>query len=127
MPEKSREPGPFHPQLRLVLRILRKRRGLAQYDVARQIRDEEGKPRSGEWLNQIESGRRRLDPDLAVQVADILKVNRSLMLRLVMLETWPVAATVVWNDLQVLKAEDLASHLVASQSLPSGGASAHEP
>lgn len=120
MPAKSREPGPFHPQLRLALRILRNRTGLSQYDVARQIRDQDGKPRSGEWLNQIESGHRRLDPDLAVQVADILKVNRSLMLRLVMLETWPTAAVAVWNDLQVLKAEDLASHLVASQSVPAG-------
>lgn len=121
MSAKSREPGPFHPQLRLVLRTLRKRLRLAQYDVARQIRDEEGKPRSGEWLNQIESGHRRLDPDLAVQVADILKVNRSLMLRLVMLETWPAAAVVMWNDLQVLKADDLASQLVGSQSVPSEG------
>ena len=119
MPVKSREPGPFHPQLRRVLRLLRNRLGLSQYDVARQIRDEEGKPRSGEWLNQIEAGRRRLDPDLAVQVADILKVNRSLMLRLVMLETWPAAAVVVWNDLQVLKADSLSSQLVGSQSLPS--------
>jgi transcriptional regulator with XRE-family HTH domain len=122
MPAKSREPGPFHPQLRLALRILRRRQRLAQYDVARQIKDDEGKPRSGEWLNQIELGHRRLDPDLAVQVADILKVNRSLMLRLVMLETWPVAAIVVWNDLQVLKAEGLSAQLEASQSLP-GGAS----
>jgi hypothetical protein len=54
-----------------------------------------------------------------VQVADILKVNRSLMLRLVMLETWPAAAVVVWNDLQVLKADSLSSQLVGSQSLPS--------
>src|ERR1035437_3219197 len=109
----SREPGPFHPQLRLALRTLRKHRGLAQHDVASQIRDAEGKARSGEWLNQIESGHRRLDPDLAVQVADILNVNRSLILRLVMLETWPAAALVVWNDLQVLKTEDLSSQLVA--------------
>jgi transcriptional regulator with XRE-family HTH domain len=122
MPAKSREPGPFHPQLRLALRTLRKRLQLAQYDVARLIRDQEGKCRSGEWLNQIESGHRRLDPDLAVQVADILKVNRSMMLRLVMLETWPAAAVVVWNDLQVVKAEDLASQLEGSPS-PRGGAS----
>jgi hypothetical protein len=54
-----------------------------------------------------------------VQVADILKVNRSLMLRLVMLETWPAAGVVVWNDLQVLKADSLSSQLVGSQSLPS--------
>jgi len=119
MSAKSREPGPFHPHLRLALRTLRTRLRLAQYDVARQIRDQEGKPRSGEWLNQIENGHRRLDPDLAVQVADILKVNRSLMLRLVMLETWPAAAVVVWNDLQVLKADSLSSQLVGSQSLPS--------
>jgi len=121
MPAKYRQPGPFHPQLRLALRTLRNRTGLSQYDVARQISDQDGKPRSGEWLNQIESGHRRLDPGLAVQVADILKANRSLMLRLVMLETWPAAAVVVWNDLQVLKAEDLASQLVASQSLPANG------
>ena len=119
MPAKSREPGPFHPQLRLVLRLLRNRLGLSQYDVAHQIKDEEGKPRSGEWLNQIEAGRRRLDPDLAVQMADILKVNRLMMLRLVLLETWQAAAKVVWNDLEVLKTEDLASQLVAPQSLPS--------
>jgi len=119
MPSLSREPGPFHPQLRLALRSLRKRLRLAQYDVARQIQDNDGKHRSGEWLNQIELGRRRLDPDLAVQVGDILKVNRSLILRLVMLETWPVAAMVVWNDLQALKAEDLAAQLVGSQCVPS--------
>lgn len=118
MSAKSREPGRFHPHLRHALRTLRTRLGLAQYDVARQIRDQEGKSRSSEWMNQIENGHRRLDPDLALQVADVLKVNRSMMLRLVMLETWPAAAVVVWNDLQVLKAEDLAFQLVASQSVP---------
>jgi transcriptional regulator with XRE-family HTH domain len=63
-----------------VISALRSKRGLTLRELARQVRKEDGKPISFQYLSELENDRRNPPPDYLIdELASVLKVSRNLL------------------------------------------------
>lgn len=63
------------------VRALREARGLTVDQLAKRVTLPSGEPMSRAYLSNVEAGRKRLTPVLAVRIADVLAVSPVALLR----------------------------------------------